>query len=123
MIFHRICYERFSSRYTDVLGINGFYGCRAFPCNLIGLDIIMKKIKCYDNGGDSYDRYTIVYLDDKQKDNMYGCVGCSDNPFHPLGFGQHGICMDGNHLGKPIRFSDLPDAVQTLVNHDLGVMQ
>jgi hypothetical protein len=55
----------------------------------------------------------------------------SSNPFHPQGFGQHGATRSGpcdfppcrlgkrNHLGKRIRFEDLPPDCQRLVVHDL----
>jgi hypothetical protein len=39
------------------------------------------SILVYDNGGESFDRYTIVTPDN----SVYGA---SDNPFHPQGFGQ-----------------------------------
>ena len=36
-----------------------------------------------DNGGETFDRYTII---DRNTGEM---VGASTNPFHPLGFGQY----------------------------------
>lgn len=35
-----------------------------------------------DNKGETYDRYTIILSDGD-------CYGASDNPFHPMGFGQY----------------------------------
>lgn len=43
----------------------------------------MKNIIVLDNGGETFDRYTII---DKVTGDM---IGASDNPFHPQGFGQH----------------------------------
>ena len=78
------------------------------------------NIKVYDNGGaeimdgfGSFDRYTVVYLDNGYRcpitgRQLYESVGMSANPFHPQGFCQHGECVDGNHLGVEIKFEDLP---------------
>lgn len=92
---------------------------------------IPRWIRCYDNGGRSFDRYTVVYT------GRYACrsgcdyVAMSAHPFHPQGFGQHGsarwpIDVVGNawggpaigkscHIGKRIAFTDLPADCQTLV--------
>lgn len=43
----------------------------------------MKNIIVLDNGGKSFDRYTII---DKKTGDM---IGASENPFHPQGFGQY----------------------------------
>ena len=52
------------------------------------------RIACYDNGGKTADRYTVVYLETafeaRRGGTYYECVGMSENPFHPQGFGQHG---------------------------------
>ena len=78
------------------------------------------NIKCYDNGGKTCDRYTVVYLDcPENKPRTYQCVGMSASPFHPQGFGQHSIAMLGRHLGKRIKFEDLPEDCQKLVKQDL----
>ena len=37
---------------------------------------------CLDNNGDTFDRFTII---DKLTGDM---IGASNNPFHPLGYGQ-----------------------------------
>tara|TARA_B100000073_G_C23309184_1_gene401953 strand:+ start:49 stop:339 length:291 start_codon:yes stop_codon:yes gene_type:complete len=85
----------------------------------------------YDNGGETFDRYTIVYLE--PKNNFFHYVGASENPFDPQGFGlwsEHKGCpvdhlskipdVGGtNHLGKRILFAQLPEDVQKLVLQDL----
>lgn len=43
----------------------------------------MQKIICFDNGGETYDRFTIL---DMETGEM---IGASLNPFHPQGFGQY----------------------------------
>ena len=84
-----------------------------------GIEGIM-NIKCYDNGGETVDRYTVVYLDYPEKEPAtFSAVGMSGQPFHPQGFGQHCAAMPGKHLGKRIKFSDLPKDCQTLVKSDL----
>ncbi len=43
----------------------------------------MKNIIVFDNGGETFDRFTII---DRKSGDM---IGSSENPFHPQGFGQH----------------------------------
>ena len=43
----------------------------------------MEKIACFDNGGESLDRFTLISLD---SGDMYGA---SERPFSPLGFGEY----------------------------------
>ena len=78
-----------------------------------------KYIRCYDNGGATFDRYTVVFTRGKR---CY--LGMSENPFHPQGFGQHGEWRKGensidypiySHLGKKIKFVDLPKDCQKAV--------
>lgn len=74
----------------------------------------MKYPMCYDNGGETADRYTVIY----KKEGDY--VGMSSEPFHPQGIGQHGEgCQPGEHLGKLIYFGDLPEDCQKLVASDM----
>lgn len=42
----------------------------------------MKNTYIFDNEGESFDRYTIILPNGD-------ILGASENPFHPLGFGQH----------------------------------
>ncbi len=42
-----------------------------------------KQMVCFDNGGETWDRYTIL---DKATGAM---IGASEQPFHPQGFGQY----------------------------------
>jgi hypothetical protein len=85
-----------------------------------------RYVHCYDNGGTSYDRYTIVYTG-RYRHKTGGSflhVGCSAYPFHPQGFGQHGESNQQidyptyGHLGKKIRFEALPNDVRKLVLGD-----
>jgi len=82
------------------------------------------KIRVYDNGGESFDRYTVVFTGNYK--GRQGCdyLGMSAHPFHPQGFGQHGwseMRIDHpsyKHLGKNIRFTDLPKDCQRAVIDD-----
>ena len=81
----------------------------------------MARLKIYDNGGQSYDRYTVYYLDDVNPMTGYtALVSMSYHPFHPQGFGQHGEGRPGPHNGKVIKFTDLPADCQKLVLQDIG---
>lgn len=90
---------------------------------------IPRYIKIFDNGGKTYDRYTCIFtkksIISKEDRKHYGTrfmfVGMSCNPFAPQGFGQHGELAPqhiGKHLGKRIKFEDLPEDCKKLVIQD-----
>lgn len=80
------------------------------------------NIKCYDNGGETADRYTVVYLDQSERQlDTFGARGMSADPFHPQGYGMYCSAMIGPHLGKEIDFTDLPPDCQRLVKQDLNL--
>ena len=82
-----------------------------------------KYVRCYDNGGETADRYTVVftgrYTHKTSGEHWY--LGMSGNPFHPQGIGQHGSSPTQidvpqySHLGKKVKFEDLPEKVQECV--------
>jgi hypothetical protein len=82
-----------------------------------------KYVRCYDNGGETFDRYTVVFTGHFKKDYRGQCfyLGMSTYPFHPQGFGQHGEAdkmIDRpayGHLGKKMAFATLPPDVQRCV--------
>lgn len=80
----------------------------------------MKNVTIYDNGGKTYDRITIVFLDTKSKPLYcgrfydYECIGSSETGD---GFFQHSNCQRGPHLGKKINFSDLSPELQNKLNN------
>lgn len=85
----------------------------------------MKIHSIYDNGGETFDRYT-VYFKGRGTLNWYTkdppmryCLAMSSNPFHPQGFGQHSEGKPGKHNGKKIKFEDLPEDCQKLVLQEL----
>lgn len=74
------------------------------------------RVRCYDNGGETIDRYTVVFS------NQCQYLSMSAAPYHPQGFGQHG---EGNifqweidNKETKILFSDLPEDCQHLVLSD-----
>lgn len=82
--------------------------------------IEVMDVRIYDNGGKTIDRYTAVYMDEPERQKgLYACVGMDAHPFSPQGFGQHGAAIPGAHLGKRIKFIDLPRDCQQLVRQDL----
>jgi hypothetical protein len=78
-------------------------------------------IQIYDNDGATFDRYTVVYLDEpERRAGLFAARAMSQNPSHPQGFGQYCTAMPGKHLGRSIELTDLPLACQRLVHSDLG---
>ena len=60
-----------------------------------------RYVRCYDNGGKTFDRFTVVFSGNYRSIPNRRCrakngpldfqnVGMSESPFHPQGFGQHG---------------------------------
>lgn len=97
---------------------------------------VPRWIRCYDNGGRTVDRYTIVFTGRNGGFTLY----CSENPDHPQGVGQHeegrvdGALIWGGRgqaqearqiraaLGKPIPFVNLPPRVRQAVLADYTVV-
>ena len=80
---------------------------------------IPRYVRCYDNHGETIDRYTVVFT---KRKSPYPYLGMSDNPYHPQGIGMHGEEKDFiidrpnyGHLGKKISFMDLPFACRLAV--------
>ena len=78
--------------------------------------------RIYDNGGKTFDRYTVVFMSRPYAPNspLYEALAMSANPFHPQGFGQHTSAMPGRHLGKRIEPEDLPNDCQNFPNQNAG---
>ena len=80
-----------------------------------------QRIIVQDNGGKTCDRYNVGYLDMPVpgRKNYIECVGMSENPFSPQGFGQYGEMIFPNHgLGKLVAFSSMPENCQKCVRQD-----
>ena len=81
-----------------------------------------RYVRCYDNGGESLDRYTVVFTGNytHKTGGEFQHLGMNSQPFH--GIGMHGSSKDQidkptySHLGKKIKFQDLPSECQKCVN-------
>jgi hypothetical protein len=54
---------------------------------------------------------------------VYPYLASSDAPYHPQGFGQHGESKEflkGKHLGKRVRYDDLPEQTKQFILDNLG---
>lgn len=82
-----------------------------------------KNIRIYDNDGQTFDRYTVVDLNQVERPSpdgtIYAALGLSRDPFNPLGFCQHCTAIPGKHLGRRVRFEALPDDVQQAIVQNL----
>lgn len=106
---------------------------------------VPRWVRCYDNGGESADRYTVVYTGRSAPERSPGRTeypyrAMSAHPFDPQGIGQYGSIPHGPcdtlgkkgrawerwppaigrkcHLGKRIRFEDLPEDCKRCVWQD-----
>jgi len=82
-------------------------------------------VRCYDNGGSTADRYTIVFSGNfKGRNRRCYYIGCSSTPFHPQSICQHGDSADVidkpkySHLGKKVKFETLCDDVKKVIMSD-----
>ena len=86
-----------------------------------------KRLVCriYDTGPTgSFDRYTVAFKGYRLAGGgmVYHYLASSDNPFHPQGFGLHAesdTFLTGKHLGKRVRFEDIPLAVQRFIENNI----
>lgn len=78
---------------------------------------VPRKIRIYDNCGETADRYTVVFTGNYRA-KTGGCfwyLGLSGAPFHPQGIGctgEHDRQIDRptyGHLGKRVKWESLPD--------------
>lgn len=79
----------------------------------------MIPLRCYDNGGKTYDRYTVLparwvrgWSRRAPCGLLWEAISASEHPFHPQGFGQNTEAKAGPHLGARVPFETLPLDVQ-----------
>jgi len=66
----------------------------------------MKIKTIYDNGGKTFDRYTVIFSDGS-------ALGLSHNPDSPQGFSQWCEAIEGNkELGMSLTLAKLPEKVR-----------
>ena len=77
------------------------------------------RLRIYDNGGKTADRYTVLFMDQKERGaDTFACLGMDKDPFHPCGIGQHSSGTPGVHLGRRIPFDLLPEPCRRTVLAD-----
>lgn len=73
-------------------------------------------LRCYDNGGRTADRYTILpprwAKEYRERNGLWSCIGSDDTPFHPQGIGMHVTAQAGPHLVRQVSWDTLPADVQ-----------
>jgi hypothetical protein len=74
-------------------------------------------LRVYDNRGRTCDRYTIIPprwagAEYREHAGLWQAIGANDTPFHPQGYGQHVSATPGPHLGRRVRWDELPRDVQ-----------
>lgn len=78
-----------------------------------------KYIHAYDNGGETADRYTVTFT--QRRDGTHPSLCMSTYPYYPQGvhsFDSNAAPIDYprySHLGKRIRFEDLPEQCRRTV--------
>jgi len=73
----------------------------------------MRIHSCYDNGGETIDRYSVFFTERDRE--FYMCLGMSNYPDHPQGFCQWTSGTPGTHCGRKVRFSSLPGNIKVQV--------
>lgn len=80
-----------------------------------------KWVRCYDNGGETLDRYTVVFTKKRVNGRFY-YLGMSSNPYMGVGMrGESDVQIDRpaySHLGKRCNFVDLPENCQDWVTFE-----
>jgi len=85
---------------------------------------VPRYVRCYDNQGETIDRYTVVFTGryTHKTCGTFWYLGMNAAPFHPQGIGQHGESMHQpidrprySHLGRKIPFDMLPKDCQQAV--------
>lgn len=78
-----------------------------------------RYVRIYDNGGESIDRYTVVFTRNRPN-GWFWYLAMNAAPYHPQGFGQHGESHElidkpsYSYLGKKIPFEQLPEDCQKM---------
>ena len=90
-------------------------------------DCPSQVLAIYDNGGETFDRYTVFYkhYDHDGRDFWIGFRGMSERPSSPMGFGvyeqmrAHDVRAYRERVYRDsCRWSDLPAEVQEVVRRD-----
>lgn len=78
-------------------------------------------IAVYDNQGKTADRYSVLLREWYDSDSrLVSCLCLSEMPSHPMGVSQYTSAMRGAHLGRKLRWQDLPMEIQRHVKARLS---
>lgn len=97
----------------DILTTPGYYVA------IVSTTLPRWSVRLFDNGGETFDRYTAIYTDDDSGETWYR--GMSENPSHPQGYGISGDddCSGVIERDQEIDVDSAPDAVQRCIARDL----
>jgi hypothetical protein len=87
-----------------------------------------QRFRCYDNGGRTLDRFTVVFdrysiSEHTQCSRFMDSLSMNARPFHPQGFCQHGQAVLGRHLGQRVPFDRLPADCQKAILADCAAQE
>ena len=77
----------------------------------MGIGEVMRIIAIYDNGGKTWDRYTVI-TDEKWSAGLVAALGLSERPEDYNGFSQWTGAQNGSHLGQRTQFESLTARLQ-----------
>jgi hypothetical protein len=108
-VFIEVVWDRLIELMSDVLELCPVCGQ---PDNCGDCDHTPEErsdMRIYDNGGESFDRYTVVFQ------HGYPPLGIGDTGNVPNGFCMTVDAMEGPHLGERVTFDSLPTVVQKAI--------
>lgn len=84
-------------------------------------DPMFKDVSVYDNGGKTFDRYTVVHDDKKSGDKHF--YGMSHDPHGPQSFNQYAGSgadgyKEGPHLGKKLK--EIPEHLHKAIKERIS---
>ena len=74
---------------------------------------MIPSVDIYDNGGKTFDRYTVFFPSDETS-----ALGIGPTGNVPNGFCMWVFAIKGNHLGKKINFADCPIPVRKAIKEE-----
>jgi metal-dependent amidase/aminoacylase/carboxypeptidase family protein len=77
----------------------------------------VSDMRIYDNGGRSFDRYTVIFADEGY------ALGIGDTGNVPNGFCMTVEAVEGPHLGNRVELDALPIPVRSAVENELRLIE
>lgn len=75
------------------------------------------QVRIYDNGGETFDRYTVFF-----SDHPGNVLGIGDTGNVPNGYCMHVEAEEGEHLGETITLAEMTDAARKAVENELAAL-